>query len=137
MNPIRSCTCLVFWIVDDAKCCTSCSPASTVNEGTRAIERCTAASTCHPIPNRLHAHDESRRQPLRRYKFCLRQVPLCHFLADQVPALARFRVDDATSVLDALVDAAEALQVAELQQQHPDRVDALEQVRTHPTTPVQ
>jgi len=64
-------------------------------------------------------------------------VPLCHFLADQVPALARFRVDDATSVLDALVDAAEALQVAELQQQHPDRVDALEQVRTHPTTPVQ
>ena len=50
------------------------------------------------------------------------------FLADRVPALAHFRVDEGTTVLDALVDAAEALQVAELQQRHPERVDDMEQV---------
>jgi hypothetical protein len=56
------------------------------------------------------------------------QVPLCVFLAEKVPALGHFRVDADTTVLDALVDAAEALQVAELQAAHPGRVNDMEQV---------
>lgn len=50
------------------------------------------------------------------------------FLAEKVAALGHFRVDEDTTVLDALVDAAEALQVAELQRSHPARVDDMEQV---------
>ncbi len=65
----------------------------------------------------------------RRAPRLLRQVPLCVFLADEVPALATFRTDDDTSVLDALVDAAEALQVAELQRHHSEVVDTVEQVK--------
>ena len=58
----------------------------------------------------------------------LLQVPLCMFLAEKVPALGHFRVGADTTVLDALVDAAEALQVAELQARHPGRVNDMEQV---------
>lgn len=56
------------------------------------------------------------------------QVPLCMFLAEKVPALGHFRAGADTTVLDALVDAAEALQVAELQARHPGRVNDMEQV---------
>ena len=68
------------------------------------------------------------------------QVPLLRYLADRVPGLAEIARDagDAVNgeppqqtVLDALTDAAEALQVLDVQRRHPDALGDTQPVRGH------
>lgn len=57
------------------------------------------------------------------------QVPLCTFLGDAVPALAAFAKEgEQTTVLDALTDAAEALQMLDLKQHAPEGIPLDEEV---------
>lgn len=57
------------------------------------------------------------------------QVPLCAFLGDQVPGLAAFAKEgEQTTVLDALTDAAEALQMLDLKPHAPEAIPPEEQV---------
>lgn len=58
------------------------------------------------------------------------QVPITKYLADKLPSLAKFVADgERMTVMDALVDAVEALQVSEVAAAHPDYVESADRVR--------
>ena len=68
------------------------------------------------------------------------QVPLLRYLEDRVPGLAAVAKDAGggddseplqQTVLDALTDAAEALQVLDVQRRYPDALGETQPVRTH------
>lgn len=62
---------------------------------------------------------------------CPVQVPITKYLADALPSLAKFVAKgEKMTVMDALVDAVEALQVSEVAAAHPDYVESADRVHS-------